>query len=252
MSLLRVEGLSVRLGGLQILDNVSLEVPQGKIIGLIGPNGAGKTTVFNVISGFVQPSAGKIVLHDQAEQPAPHELVSLGIARTLQGVGLFDSLSVLDNVLVGAHTSGYGGVIGGLLRSPKTWRRDSELQSRAELILVQLGLLGYADRLASELPYPIRKRVGLARALMSDPKLIMLDEPAGGISQVDIKILSAMLKSWVPERSVLVVEHHMDFVMSTCEYIYVLDAGKIIAAGDPTSIQQNPAVRAAYLGQQES
>ena len=252
MSLLRVEGLSVRLSGLQILDDVSLEVPSGKIVGLIGPNGAGKTTVFNVISGFLRPTAGTITLNGRTEQPAPHDLVSLGIARTLQGVGLFDSLTVLENVMVGAHISNHGGVLSGLFSAPKMWRRDSELESRAELVLIQLGLLGHADRLASELPYPIRKRVGLARALMSDPKLIMLDEPAGGISQVDIKILSALLKSWVPDRSVLVVEHHMDFVMSTCDYIYVLDAGKIIAAGDPASVQENPAVRAAYLGQQES
>ena len=252
MSLLRVEGLSVRFGGLQILDDVTLEVPEGKIVGLIGPNGAGKTTVFNVISGFIKPAAGEIQWRGKTERPAPHDLARLGIARTLQGVGLFDSLSVLDNVMVGAHSIARGGVTSGLFASPAMWKRDDKIRAQAELVLIQLGLLGYADRLASELPYPIRKRVGLARALLCDPTLVMLDEPAGGISQVDIKILSALLKSWVPQRSILVVEHHMDFVMSTCDYIYVLDAGKIIAAGDPATVQANPAVRAAYLGQQES
>lgn len=251
MSLLRVQGLSVRLGGLQILDNVSLEVPPGAIVGLIGPNGAGKTTVFNVISGFVRPTTGTIEWDGRPMHPRPHGLAQLGISRTLQGVGLFDSLTVAENVLVGAHINRRGGTVSGLTAAPWMLQRDAELHEDVELLLLKLGLDGMSERLAGELPYPTRKRVSLARALMSDPKLIMLDEPAGGISQSDIFVMSALLKSWTPERSVLVVEHHMDFVMSTCDYIYVLDAGRIIAAGTPTEVQQNPAVRAAYLGQME-
>lgn len=247
MSLLRVRDLSVRIGGLQILDGVSLEVPEGKIIGLIGPNGAGKTTVFNVITGFVKPSTGTIEWRGRPMSPTPHELAGLGIARTLQGVGLFDSLTALDNLLVGAHIQQHTGTIRSLLAAPSVWRKEAELRERAISVLRELDV--DAHRLAGSLPYPIRKRVGLARALMSDPKLVMLDEPAGGISQSDIDALSALIKQWQPTRSVLVVEHHMDFVMSTCEYIYVLDAGRLIAEGTPAAIQQNQAVRAAYLGQ---
>lgn len=248
MSLLRVRDLSVRIGGLQILDNVSLEVPEGSIVGLIGPNGAGKTTVFNVISGFVKPTNGSIEWRGEAFAPSPHELVERGIARTLQAVGLFDSLTVLENVLVGAHSTHQTGTVRSLIAAPSVARRESELREQAVALLYDLGIAGIADRSAGSLPYPMRKRVGLARALMADPQLIMLDEPAGGISQSDISALSATIRSWHPRRSVLVVEHHMDFVMSTCEYIFVLDAGRLIAQGTPAEIQRNEAVRAAYLG----
>lgn len=249
MPLLSIRDLSVRFGGLQVLDGVSLEVPEGQIVGLIGPNGAGKTTVFNVISGFVTPVSGSIEWRDESRRPAPHDLVGLGIARTLQGVGLFDSMSVLDNVLIGAHKDSRSGVAAGLLSAPWMLSRDVELRERAMQLLTELGLADAASRPVSSLPYPVRKQVGLARALICDPKLVMLDEPAGGIGQSDIAALSELLRSWIPRRSVLVVEHHMDFVMSTCDFIYVLDAGRIIAAGVPSAIQQDPAVRAAYLGQ---
>lgn len=249
MSLLQVRDLSVRFGGLQVLDGVTLEVPAGKIIGLIGPNGAGKTTVFNVISGFVAPTHGTIEWRGEVQTPAPHDLAKLGIARTLQGVGLFDSMTVLDNVMTGAHKHNRGGVVSGLLASPLTQSREDELRTRARSILDEMGLAEVAGRTVDALPYPVRKQVSLARALISDPDLVMLDEPAGGIGAPDIAALSSLIRSWTPARSVLVVEHHMDFVMSTCDYIYVLDAGRIIAAGVPADIQSNQAVRDAYLGQ---
>lgn len=223
--------MSVRLGGLQILDDVSLEVPEGRIVGLIGPNGAGKTTVFNVICGFVPPSAGHVEWRGNALRSAPHELSALGIARTLQGVGLFDSLTVRDNILLGAH---------------RPTRQDGQ---RCEELLGRLSIRDVADRLPTDLPYPTRKRVALARALMARPALLMLDEPAGGVAQEDIDALAVLLRELRSECSVLVVEHHMDFVMSTCDDIFVLDAGRLIAHGPPSEVQRDPAVRVAYLGE---
>ncbi|MHB0927828.1 MAG: ABC transporter ATP-binding protein [Candidatus Nanopelagicales bacterium] len=248
MSLLRVSGISVRIGGLQILDDVSLDVPEGRIVGLIGPNGAGKTTVFNVISGFVAPTAGHIEWRGRRQQWQPHDLAGAGIARTLQAVGLFDSLNVLQNVVLGAQREQHTGA-GSFLSSPRMRRRDRELQGRAQSLLEQFGVADAALRMPADLPYPTRKRVALARALMSDPELVMLDEPAGGISAADIAELSTLVRAMKPERSVLVVEHHMDFVMGVCDHIYVLDAGRLIAEGDPASIRDNPAVRVAYLGE---
>ena len=248
MSLLRVSGISVRLGGLQILDDVSLDVPEGKVVGLIGPNGAGKTTVFNVVSGFVTPTSGHIEWRDERVHPKPHDLVKLGIARTLQGVGLHDSLSVVQNVAMGAFREQRTG-IGSFLASPRTRARDIEVTAKARALLDRFGIQDAADRNPADLPYPMRKRVALARALMSDPALVMLDEPAGGISAEDITDLAALVKSLTPQHSVLVVEHHMDFLMSVCDHIFVLDAGRIIAEGDPTAIRENPAVRVAYLGE---
>ncbi len=248
MALLRVSGVSVRLGGLQILDDVTLEVPEGRIVGLIGPNGAGKTTVFNVISGFVPYATGQIEWRGRVQRPRPHDLVGLGIARTLQGVGLFDSLSVLDNVVLGAHRAQRLSV-GSFLASPFVHARDAELKERAHALLQQFGIAADAGRLPGDLPYPMRKRVALARALIADPALVMLDEPAGGISTGDIAELATLVRELTPQRSVLVVEHHMDFVMGVCDHIYVLDAGRIIAEGDPAAIRNNPAVRVAYLGE---
>jgi len=178
----------------------------------------------------------------------PHQLAGQGIARTLQGVGLFDSLSVLENVELGAHsTTGFG-----LDASRRALHRGRDIRARALQRLDELGIAQEADRMPADLPYPVRKRVALARALMGDPELVMLDEPAGGIAQADIDALAALVRGLTPGCSVLVVEHHMDFVMSVCDHIYVLDAGRIIAEGDPATIQQDPAVRAAYLGVEEA
>lgn len=248
MTLLRVSGVSVRFGGLQILDDVSLEVPEGRIVGLIGPNGAGKTTVFNVISGLVPMTAGRIEWRGQPQRSKAHDLVGLGIARTLQGVGLFASLTVLDNVVLGAHHDQRRG-LGSFLASPRTRVRDDELKESAYALLRQLGIAGVAMRFPGDLPYPMQKRIALARALISDPALLMLDEPAGGISADDIAELAMLVREMTPKRSVLIVEHHMAFVMGVCDHIYVLDAGRMIAEGDPEAIRRDPAVRVAYLGE---
>lgn len=246
--LLEVREVSVSFGGLKILDNVSLTVPAGKIVGLIGPNGAGKTTVFNVISGFVNPQQGSVLLDGQKHKMKPWKLPSLGVARTLQGVGLFDSLTVRDNVITGGEVDRRDGVMSWLGSAPRAMRAEASAQAQADHLLSRLKIADVADRYPTDLPYPIRKRVAIARALMCNPRLLMLDEPAGGLSQQDIDELAVLLRTLTPNTTILLVEHHMDFVMGICEQIYVLDAGKIIAKGTPTEVQNNELVRAAYLG----
>ena len=246
---LEVRGITVDFGRLRILDDVSLHVKPGQIVGLIGPNGAGKTTVFNVISGFVTPTSGSVVWRGKDKLMKPHQLAGLGIARTLQGVGLFDSLTVLDNLVVGATHRSRTGLLSAFTSAPRADREENARREQARGLLADLGILDTADRVPADLPYPIRKRVALARALMGEPELIMLDEPAGGLAQEDIASLALLIRTWVPQKSVLLVEHHMDFVMGICESIFVLDAGKIIAAGTPEVIQKDVRVRAAYLGE---
>ena len=246
--LLEVREVSVSFGGLKILDNVSLSVPAGKIVGLIGPNGAGKTTVFNVISGFVKPDQGSILIDGQKHKMKPWKLPQLGIGRTLQGVGLFDSMTVLQNVITGGEVDRRDGVLSWLSASPRADRAEAGAQAQAEHLLHRLKIANVADRYPTDLPYPIRKRVAIARAMMCNPRLLMLDEPAGGLSQQDIDELGDLLRTLTPHTTILLVEHHMDFVMGICEQIFVLDAGKIIANGTPTQVQSNEQVRAAYLG----
>ena len=243
--------ICVTLSGLRILDNVSIGIPEGTVTGLIGPNGAGKTTVFNVISGFVKPDSGQVRVDGRRlKHIHPHHLTQLGISRTLQGVGLFASLSALENVMLGGSSRVKSGIIAQALAMPWTDTEQADLRERALAIMTELGIESDARRLPGELPYPIQKRVALARALVSDPKILLLDEPAGGISAGDMADLGRLIKSWVPKRTVLLVEHHMELVMEVCDLIWVLDAGKVIAAGTPEVVRQDPAVLAAYLGQE--
>ena len=243
------DGVSVRLGGLQILDSVSIAAEQGVVTGLIGPNGAGKTTLFNVMSGFVTPDSGSVSLDGtRLRRIRPHALTRHGIARTLQGVGLFGSLSALQNVMLGARST--SGIVADALALPWSDAEQRKLAERARVALDALGIADCADRLPGELPYPVQKRVALARALVSDPKVLLLDEPAGGISAGDIADLAALIRSWVPQRTVLLVEHHMELVLEAGVWIWVLDAGKVIADGPPDVIRRDPAVLAAYLGEE--
>lgn len=248
--LLELVDIRVRLSGLQILDNVSITVPQGTVTGLIGPNGAGKTTVFNTISGFIKPDSGEVRFEGRRLQRIrAHRLTKYGIARTLQGVGLFSSLSALENVMLGGSSQVRSGLISQALAMPWTDIEQARLRARSLEIMAELGVAEEASRLPGELPYPVQKRVALARALVSDPKVLLLDEPAGGISADDMKELARLIRSWVPERTVLLVEHHMELVMGVCDLIWVLDAGKVIASGTPDEVRNDPAVLAAYLGE---
>ncbi len=249
--LLQTVDVSVNLAGLQILDEVSIGVPEGAITGLIGPNGAGKTTVFNVMCGFVTPDSGQVRLDGKRlKHIRPHHLTELGIARTLQGVGLFPTLTTLQNVVLGASHEDRSSVVESAIAAPWRRRQQVQIEDRARVLMDELGIGDVVERLPSELPYPIQKRVALARALISDPKVLLLDEPAGGIGHADMDDLANLLRSWVPRMSILLVEHHMELVMKVTDLIWVLDAGKVIASGTPEQVRTDPAVLAAYLGEE--
>jgi branched-chain amino acid transport system ATP-binding protein len=244
---LALSNLSVSFGGIKALTDVSLTVPKNSVVGLIGPNGAGKTTVFNCISGLVKSDSGKFEFDGIARAfPKPHELVDLGITRTLQGVGLFNELSVLQNVMVGAdkkHKPNFVKEILGL--SGKT---EAKLVQRAEEALAWVGGASLIGRQPSELSYPDTKRVALARALVTNPKLLLLDEPAAGLGQDDIDALAALIKQLKRRCAILIVEHHVDFVSEISDSVSVLNFGKLIASGTYDEVKQNPAVIEAYLG----
>jgi branched-chain amino acid transport system ATP-binding protein len=245
---LALHSIGVRFGGLVALDDVSLEVPSGGVVGVIGPNGAGKTTLFNVVCGFVRPDRGTITWQGAPLKPKPQDLNRLGIARTLQGVGLFDGLTVLENVMAGATHTAKAGFASALFGLPRSDRDERKLRAQA---MERLELLGVSDRAfqyPKMLPFALRKRVALARALNADPTLLLLDEPAGGLSSEDVDELAEMIRGLRGEHSVMLVEHHMDLVMKVCDTIVVLDFGKVIATGKPHEIQDNPAVADAYLG----
>jgi branched-chain amino acid transport system ATP-binding protein len=242
-------GINVAFGGVLALSDVSLTVEPGQVHGLIGPNGAGKTTLFNVACGLVRPTSGRILWRDrELSRLRPSQLSRLGISRTLQGVGLFAGLTVLENVMVGAHRHAKAGFFSALFALPTADKDDRRLRERAQQALVELDAEQYAGRYPGSLPYPVQKRVALARALVADPDLLLLDEPASGLSEDEMTELGDLIQSLSGRMSVLLVEHHMDLVMRVCDRITVLDSGKQIAAGTPAEVQANPAVTEAYLG----
>lgn len=231
---LEVDHLTVTFGGLTALTDVSFTVGDAEIVALIGPNGAGKTTVFNAICGLVRPSSGKMWLSGRPAPTSPTGLLDHGVARTLQGLGLFTGMTVLENVLL-----------------PLTSQPDSAGDSveAARAMLADLDLIGVADHGVDTLAYPDRKRVALARALVTGPRLLLLDEPAGGLGADDIAGLADTIRAVVAGgSSVLLVEHHVDFVMDVADRVVVLDFGEVVACGSPDEVRADPAVEAAYLG----
>jgi branched-chain amino acid transport system ATP-binding protein len=247
--MLDVSGVTVRFGGLTALDSVSLSAAPRQITGIIGPNGAGKTTLLNSVCGFVRPASGTISFdgHELTGVRA-HRLADLGIARTLQGVGLFRGLTVAENVMVGATHAARAGFWSALFGLPRSDRDERQLREQAVAALSRVGVADVADSMPDTLAYGLRKRVALARALVGHPRLLLLDEPASGLSEKELPELGELIREFAAEASVVVIEHRMDLMMSVCDTIFVLDFGRLIAAGTPEQVQADPAVTAAYLG----
>jgi branched-chain amino acid transport system ATP-binding protein len=250
-SVLEVQGVTVRFGGLTALDSVSLAVPPRHVLGVIGPNGAGKTTLLNVLCGFIRPDAGEVLFGGRRHTVRPHVLAGLGVARTLQGVGLYAGLTALENVMVGATCRASAGFWSALLSLPRATRDERQLREQAVAALERVGAARVAQARPSELPYGMRKRVALARALVAKPGLVLLDEPASGLDESELAELGSLIRDLATEGSLVVVEHHMDLMMTVCDSIVVLDFGRVIATGTPQQVQDDPAVTAAYLGSLE-
>ena len=251
MILLITQSLGVRFGGLLALDNLNLALPEGGLYGLIGPNGAGKTTVFNLLSGFLKPTQGTMAFAGQDLHGwPPHLRTRLGVARTFQNIRLFEDLSVLDNVLVGLHCRRQTGWWDGLLHSPRYRREERGQRRQALALLEEVDLKDAALERAGQLPYGHQRRLEIARALATRPRLLLLDEPAAGLNPQETQELMDFLRDIRMRHhlTLLVIEHNLRLVMHLCEHLTVLDHGLTIAAGKPMEVQKNPQVIKAYLG----
>lgn len=250
---LALDQLTKSFGGLTAVDQVSFAVPEGLIFGLIGPNGAGKTTLFNVISGLHQPTAGSASLLGKRLTGLPqHTVAGRGVARTFQNLQVFGSMSVMDNVLTGAHRQGRRGLLSALFRLPGQQSEERQLQAQALEALEFVALADRRDELAANLPPGQQRLVEIARALALKPRLLLLDEPAAGLTTRETEILGELIRRIAATGlTTLLIEHDMSLVMSVCEQVAVLEQGRLLALDTPQAIQANPQVVAAYLGEEE-
>lgn len=251
MVILDIKNLKMQFGGLVAVEDFNLHLGKGKIIGLIGPNGSGKTTVFNVITGFYKPTAGNIYLEGkEITGLSPDKITGLGLARIFQNSRIFRNLTVFDNVMIGDHIRLISSPAEAILRTPRYIREESEAHQSAIDLLTGLGLIDYVNEISGSLPYGLQRKLEVARALSTRPKMLLLDEPATGLSSEEtremISFILGVRKNF--DLSILIIEHHMEVIMDICEHILVLDHGKTIASGNPQQIQANQMVIDAYLG----